>query len=412
MSETYSELRADDHARHGEAKVSGGSTCGHDALAPRVLTSKEQLAEIDGAWERLRSSLPAPMIEQHRGWLETQASTTDGMMVVTLGHDAEVKAIAPFFLKRWRLHCRLGYTSVASFRMRVARLCGDNLLAPDDEALQEALLEAVAGAKIPYSTLMVEDLRVDSPLRRRIDRSAAIRRNFWIHCPSPPQKHWLLRLPDSMSSFNTWLGPKHRSQLKSKERKLSAACGSPVRLERVTRPDEVPAYLEAVSTISKLSWQGRKLGQKVEAGDKQSVRIAEYAAKGWLRGYVLRSDNAPIAFVIGFQSDGTFYYMQVGYDPNWAAYSPGNVTLYRLIEDLYAHDTPAVVDYGGGDNQYKRVFGNDSFDEQSVFLMRRTPYTALARATHSTCVWLTDVVRSGLQRSGLLERVRRILRSA
>jgi Acetyltransferase (GNAT) domain len=379
---------------------------------PRVLTTEEELVGIEPAWERLRSGPAMPTLENRQGWLQIEANTGEGMMVVTLGSDGDTNAIAPFLLKRWKLHCRLGYTSVLAFPMRVARLCGDTLLAPAQNDVQEALLEAVADASVPFDTLLIEGLRVDSPLRELIDKSTSVQRNFWTYCPAPPASHWLARLPKTFDDYNAWLGGKLRSQFRSRDRKLSAACGANLSLQRITSSQDVPAFTEAVAKLSQLSWQGRKLGQSIEVGDAQCVRIAEMAAKGWVRGYVLHSGAEPIAFVIGFQSDGVFHYSQVGYDPKWSAYSPGNVLLYRLIEDLYAHDRPDVIDFGCGDNQYKRVFGNESFNEQNVYLMRRSFYTGLAKATHSAFFNLTGFGRTALQKSGLLERVRRTLRSA
>lgn len=378
----------------------------------RVLTTVRELSDIEPAWEKLRSTLAAPTLENRRGWLETEANTSEGLMVVTLGASGATSAIAPFVLKRRRFHCRLGYASVISFPMSVARLCGDTLLAPAEDGVQEAMLEAVSNARVPYHTLLIEGLPVDSALRRFIDTSPTVQRNFWNYHPEPPAKHWLSRLPQTFAEYEKWFGGKPRAQLKTKERKLHAACGSAVHLQRVTSPEDVPAFVESVAQLAKLSWQGRKLGQTIEVGDRQSERMAEFAAKGWFRGYLLRSETGPIAFVIGYQSDGTYHYMQVGYDPKWSEFSPGNVTLYRLIEDLYAHDRPDVVDFGCGDNQYKRVFGNESFDEQNVYLMRRSLYTGLARLTHRALFKLTDFVRLGLRRTGLLERARRSLRSA
>jgi Acetyltransferase (GNAT) domain len=380
--------------------------------APRVLTTEQELATIDAAWTRLRAALPEPTLENRRGWLETEASTSDGMMVVTLGEGNKTRAIAPFLLKRWSMPCRLGYASVVSFPMRVARLCGDALLAPARDDVQEDLLDAVFKAGVPYDTLLIEALRVDSPMRRLIDNSPTLRKHFWIYCPAPPAKHRLTRLPPTFAEYEAWFGGKRRAQIKSSERKLHAACGSVVQLQRVTSPQDVPAFVEAIAHLTRLTWQGRKLGKTVQSGDSQSRRIMAFAEKGWFRGYLLRCADGPIAFVIGYQSDATYHYLQIGYDPKWAEYSPGNVTLYRLIEDLYVHDQPKLVDFGGGDSQYKRVFGNEAFDEQTVYLMRRSFYTGLARITHRALFNLTGFARSALQKSGLLERARRTLRSA
>ncbi len=382
------------------------------ASAAQVLTTRHELSDIEPAWEKLRTALVQPHLEQRSEWLDIEAKSAEGMMVVTLGTGSMTQAIAPFLLKRWRLQCRLGYKPVVSFPMRVARLCGDTLLSPSDERIQEALMDAVANADVAYDMLMIEALPVNSPLRRVLDRSRAVQRNFWTYFPGAPTKHWIARLPRTFGEYETWFGGKPRAQLKSKERKLAAACGSPVRLQRVCTPADLPDFFEAVSQLSKVSWKGHKLGMTFQPGDAQSRRIAEFAARGLFRGYLLRCDGGPIAFVIGAQSDGVYHYQQPGYDPQWSAFAPGNVTLYRLIEDLCLHDPAHSVDFGYGDNQYKQVFGTESFDEQNVLLARRSLRTGLALATHSSTRNLTSFVRWGLNKTGLHARVRRLLRSA
>lgn len=377
-----------------------------------LVTTPQELLALDDAWKALRGALARPTMEHQRGWLESEARTGEGMMVLTLGPKEDTRAIAPFLLKKWKLQCRIGYRSIASFPMLLARLCGDTFLAPEDPAIQQELFEAVAKASVPYHTLFIEGLGVDAPLRKLIDSSPVVKKHFDVYCPTPPVKHWLLRLPKTFAEYDASLGKKRRGQFKASERKLSAACGSPVKIQRITSPEQLPEFFDAVAKISKLSWQGRKLGQTIQAGDPAAIRMTDFAREGWFRGYLLRSEEHVIAFVIGFQSDGIYDYMKIGYDPKWSEFSPGNVMLYRLIEDVCTHDPAAVIDFGGGDSQYKQVFGNDSFEEQNVYLMRKTPYTRLARVTHKATVDATSAVREGLRRTGLIEKVRRVLRGA
>jgi CelD/BcsL family acetyltransferase involved in cellulose biosynthesis len=376
----------------------------------QVLTSEHELARIDAAWNRLRTETAKPELEQRREWLASEARSARGLMVVTLAQNGELQAIAPFLLKEWKLQCKVGYASVVSFPMLQARLCGTSLLAPADESLAEPLFEAIAQAKVPYHTVFIESLAVDSPLRRLIDESPVIRRHFTLYSPTPSAKHWLVRLPKTFAEYDAALGKKRRGQFKASERKLHGASPSKVTVQRVTSVADLPAYFEAVERLSKVSWQGRKLGHVVEADSSFAERMKEFAKQGWFRGYLLKNDSEVIAFVIGFQSDGTYHYLRIGYDPKWSSFSPGNVMLYRLIEDLCGHDRPDVIDLGGGDSQYKRVFGNESFEEQNIYLMRRSPYTRVARFTHGAFIKASAATRAGLQRTGLLERARKVLR--
>lgn len=383
-------------------------------FATRVITTEKELADVGGAWEALRSSLPEPRLEHQREWLEGEARTKQGMMVVGLSERGEMRAMAPFLLKEWKLQCRLGYKSVVGFPMRMARLCGDALLAPDgDTTLQEQLLDAVAQAEVPYQTIFIESLPVNSSLRKVIDTSPIIQKHFWTYFPSPPAKHWAIKLPKTWDEYNASLGSEQRRQFRQREKKLVAATNGPVDFQRYNGIDDLPDFIKALEHVTKLSWQGRKLGQQIEVGSPGAKRIEEFARNGWLRGYLLRTTTERrdvLAFGLGFQTDGVYYYDTIGYDPQWASYSPGNLVLYKLVEDLYKHDPATTVDLGGGDNLYKRIFGNESYDEQHVFLFRRSAYTGVARATHGAFAKASTVGREALQKTGLLERARKVMR--
>ncbi|MEI7892879.1 MAG: hypothetical protein WCI05_07300, partial [Myxococcales bacterium] len=118
----------------------------------RVLTTELELEALAPEWERLRRELAEPWIEQHPAWLAAEGRASAGLMVVVLREGGQVRSIAPFLLRRWNWPCRIGYTTVAAFPMLVARLAGDALLGSCDPAVQEALLDAVATAPIPYHT--------------------------------------------------------------------------------------------------------------------------------------------------------------------------------------------------------------------------------------------------------------------
>ncbi|MEI7894955.1 MAG: GNAT family N-acetyltransferase, partial [Myxococcales bacterium] len=242
------------------------------------------------------------------------------------------------------------------------------------------------------------------------DTSPLLQRGYWFYSPTEPSKRWRTRIPASFAAYEASLGKKRRYQFRTAGRKLDEAVGEPVLIERVTKPAEMGAFLKSVERISALSWQGRRLGQVLEVESTGARKLKELAERGWFRGYLLRAEGEAIAFVIGFQSDKRYVYEKIGYDPAWGEHSPGNVLLYRLIEDLCSFEPPEWLDFGFGESQYKRVFGNDWYEEQNVYLIRRSLYTGMARATQRVFRATSDEARRVLDRLGLRERVRRILR--
>jgi len=376
---------------------------------------------VASAWDALRLRLGSRHVRHHPAWLRIQAETGGGSgdprfakrgsepMLATLHEGATLAGVAPFLVHHWRWRAKLGYRSVAEFPVRRAVLCGDELLSAPDVGSHEALLEATLGAPGAYHLIFVESLRVGGPLWRAIHESARIREHFWVEIPRAPTQHRLIRMAASFEDYLAKFSGRTRRTLAYKVRKLEERAGAPITLQRIRRRDELGGFLEMAERISARSWQGTKLGQ-VFRPEVQAARLGAFADLGWGRSYLLRCGSEPVAFVAGTQAAGVFYYDHASYDPRWAAHHPGTVLLYKLIEDLYADDTPEVLDFGCGDNEYKRVFANESYEEVTALLVRKSAYTALALATNRACVKTSAAARAGLDRLKLREKVRHLLR--
>lgn len=409
----------------------------------RIIDGRAELAQVRRAWEALieqrahgASGAKKPHLYHDPRWLDAQlaekASENARAVLVALFHARDAGAqselpqrpslvtpygtlagVAPLLVRDWAWRARLGYTSVANFPVSLATLCGQEPLVPDDEAALDAFVSALGRASSAAQLVFIESLDVSSPLAKRFE--AAAREpgaRFWLHRSGGTSTHRLVRVPGSFKEYaDKWSGRTRRT-LAYKWRKLEAASAErrgKLSVKRYRLPGEVAELISHAERVSSKSWQGTRLG-KVIAEERQGRTIRAYAENGWLRSYVLLSGDAPLAFVIGYQAYGTYIYDVPAYDPAWAAHNPGSALLYRMLEDLTSEDRPEVVDFGYGDNEYKRLFSTDAYEETNVYLVQKSAYTGLARATHEAAAVLGSAARSGLDRLGLRERVRHLLR--
>lgn len=72
----------------------------------------------------------------------------------------------------------------------------------------------------------------------------------------------------------------------------------------------------------------------------------------WVRMYQLVHNSNVIACAYGFLFRDRFYYYQTGFDPAWSSFSPGNVIIYLMLEQL-AQSGAKVFDFLGGSDSYK-----------------------------------------------------------
>lgn len=377
-----------------------------------VLPDEEEIAAAASPWEAIRQRQSRPHIEHSPDWFTIHCLFEHDAVptVVKLSGEGALLGVAALTIRqRWNWNLKLGYKSITRFPMRMADLCGETLLAPETFAAQEELLSAALDAA-NSDIVFLESLPVNSILWDVVNRSRAIRSHYWVYLPQGVTPHRMLRLDGDFEAYLGRFSKDTGRKLKQEVRKLPKVCGSELSLRRITRAEELPAFLKAAEILSRKSWQGTRLGQIIRCDETTSGKLSAYAERGWLRGYLLESAERPFAFLLGCQESGVYYAEYTGYDPEWVKYSPGKVLWYRVIEDLCQHEPANWLDFRYGDNTYKRIFSNESYDEANVYLIRKSAYGSLAYAAQRSCACLSRGVRTALDGLGLRERVRHALR--
>jgi CelD/BcsL family acetyltransferase involved in cellulose biosynthesis len=76
-----------------------------------------------------------------------------------------------------------------------------------------------------------------------------------------------------------------------------------------------------------------------------------------------------MAFALGYQYDGVWYFMETGYAQRWSHFSPGAVLFHLFVEDFYRAARPSMLDFLAGNQDYKQSFGNAQTEVSSIYLV-------------------------------------------
>ena len=129
--------------------------------------------------------------------------------------------------------------------------------------------------------------------------------------------------------------------------------------------------------------------------------------RGWFRGYVLYLNGTPAAFWHGNAYKGVFGVGATGFDPAFADARPGTYLLMRVVEDLAAEGSVHTLDYGFGDAEYKRNFGDERRLEEDVVLVEPRLRPVSLNLARSTVLGMTRVARRAAERAGAVSELRR-----
>ena len=143
--------------------------------------------------------------------------------------------------------------------------------------------------------------------------------------------------------------------------------------------------------ISRKTYQWNLLGLGLRDSEGLTRQLAYEAERGLLRNYILYCRDDPVAFMIGAQAPGAiYYYIDVGFDPDYAKWSVGSMLQLKVLRDLFASPgTPALFDFSTGEGEHKARFGNQSRPEANVMLL---PKTMRMRATVMAYAWTERLV--------------------
>ena len=356
-------------------------------------------------WQKLFERDPCADILQHPELVLTELRYLSECpstlpMFIQCDHGTETVAVAILVPKStggekkfgpmWNLH---GY-----------RLAGNRLLGNPAAEEQRQLLKAVAGVLQSSGAdfLLVEDIESTDELLSVLAASPAGLRLFRRN---PPQRRLKIELPKTIDDYYAAFSSKSRGTLRRKAR-LFGEC----RLERIDHPDQVADFLQAAAAISANSWQHDLLGERIASDSSQLEMLTTLAIEGALRSYVLWKADRAVSFVIATQYRGVLKFEETAYDRDFAKQSPGQVLLMKMLEDLFENDRPCVFDFGGGDADYKRKFGNVESESGNIWLLPPGVRSRLIVAYLCSRRFLSGCLRSALAKSGLLEFVRQMTR--
>jgi CelD/BcsL family acetyltransferase involved in cellulose biosynthesis len=292
------------------------------ARSVEVLGSLSELAALRAEWWALWQALPQPVPFLTPSWLLCWARhyAPDRTRAIAVREHGALVALLPFF--SWRGEVLLAGTGPSDY--------GDALLAPGREELAPVLLDALTAAAgtLGCARVDLQQLFPDSPL---------------LHAPTPTGWQSRVREGDlctiAYARGEDGLGcinGKTRRNLRLARRNLEHEG------EVVIAPLAKSEWRGAARTLEWL--HGRRWRQRGESGKladplmcafMRSV-IPDLGEAGLLRFYRLKCDNRPLAAAFTMRCGRSAHFYLSGFDPAWARYSPGLLTVVAAMRGAFA----------------------------------------------------------------------------
>jgi CelD/BcsL family acetyltransferase involved in cellulose biosynthesis len=327
--------------------------------------------------------------------------------------NGDAAGYAAFLVRPRPLKFQLGEVTLAQHRLRYHTLSGEPLLVGLDEparyAAMESFLDAARAMLGPGDALALEGVPVGGALDRLV--ATAPPASFAVTRLGAPFEHQLIDMPADWPAYEAQLGTRSRKSLRYSRKKLAEHVGGQLEARCFQTPAELDRFLADSVAVSRKTYQWNLLGLGLRDREALEARLRFAAAHGWLRCYILYCGDQPTAFMLGLLHGDTYYYLDVGYDPDWAKWSVGSVLQVEVMQDLFALPTPPKrFDFSTGYGAHKARFGNVSRREANWLLLpagwRSAALLGGYRATERVGAGLSQV----LARYDLKARLKKLVR--
>jgi len=310
----------------------------------------EELEALRPEWNALLAASRSPSIFLTWEWLQSWWEAFGDrarLLVLAARSQGRLVAIAPFSVR------------TGMFGMRRARFLGDGTGDSDnldficgagwESSIVEAAVSHLDAHRGLWDLLELNTIRAESPTVTAVE-SAAQQHGWRIHRVELP--HLSIRLPRTWEEFLPRLSKKMQEAVPARRRILEKRYRAQVK--RCASAEELPRFLAELFRLHALRWKSLKqAGAFTPARQYFYERMADrLLANGWLDFRLLELDGVPVAAQFGFCYGGVYSYLQSGFDPAYARYSPGWALGAMILRDKIA-DGGLEYDFLGGEDPYK-----------------------------------------------------------
>lgn len=209
--------------------------------------------------------------------------------------------------------------------------------------------------------------------------------------------HWRMSVPQDIDLFYKGLSQRHRSNLKRYTKNLEKK--HQVRMVTYSRENMLEEVITTAAQISSRTYQYALNSGFVDDNSMRS-RLTTAAKHGWLRFHILFINDKPCAFQLGLQYQRTYFLSQIGFDPEWKQWRIGTTLFLKVLEDLCSDPVVDSLDFGFGDAEHKRSYGNEHWLEATVYIFAPRFYPMLVNSLYSSMTGLSLGISSLARKIG------------
>ena len=363
---------------------------------------------------RARERLPILEINHDVEWLEAGRKSDGDDAIVTLVDRAgdELVGLLPVRVSAAEIKYTVGSVTLLKKRVREFQLFQSPITIRADRRdamvrAMEQLADSMPAGAVAFAGAVACEGEFHTLLTAR---GGPLRKRFHVLKWGEENWHCKIEWQGTLEAYLASLGPDSRRNLKRYSKKLFANDEMKPKIERFRSADDVARFLEDGMKVSDKTYQKKLFGLGLSRGGATEKRFRFAAERQGFLGHILYLRGEPAAFHYGFIFGGTFFVVQMGYDPALSQHQAGSVLFFHVLEDVERLNIPVkTIDCLPGVTDFKLRTTNRKERIQNFYLFKKT----LGGSALFGAIKLLDVTVRSLKtlsdRANLTARLRRRL---
>ncbi len=356
-----------------------------------VVRSTEEIENIRAAWEEMQRNEPFPTpnadITRYLSVIDSSSEKVQPYIIV-LFHNSQPQAMLIGRIQRTKMPCQIGYKTLFKPSLCSVRIVYGGIIGQPNSEISAMLLVELNNTlrNGEADVISFNNLKIDSPVYKAAKKlpSFLCREHFSKRSP-----HNRMAIPKTIDQFYESCSKKHRGNLRRYLKKLESQYQGQVKVVMYSSEEELEESIKAMSAVSANTYQyALGCGFVDNARTRSLMRTA--AKSGWLRTAMLFIGEKPCAFQVGLQYRRTYFLEQIGFDPSWKKFEVGTVLFLKVLERLCGDPTVDSLDFGFGDAQYKKQYGDERWIESSIQIFAPRTYPVFINILCSSIQWLNS----------------------
>lgn len=380
-----------------------------NGLKITIMRSRDEVNSILEAWKELLKGevKSVPVVDPHHYVCELQSLDKQAEPYILCLHcDDRVETMLIARRDEVSIPCRLGYLTIMKPRLRRILVYHGGLLGKQSRRACSLLLLALRNSLNDgeADVVLFDHLAADS-IMYSVIRSE-------IHLLSLGNfpnisRHWRMEIPNYMNEFYGRLSGNSRSNLRRMMKKIDAS--HRVHVKAFEDRDNLEEGILAAARVSSKTYQ-YTLGVGFVDNPQTRSYLSYLAHWGWLRLHILYVESETAAFQLGTVYKGTYFLRQLGFDPTWRDWRVGNVLFLKVMEDLCEDASVNYLDFGHGDADYKKRYGDTYSDETNIMFFANRPYPIFVNLVRILVAGVSMATAGLVNKLGLKAKIKRLWR--